>query len=120
MIKNFKELKVWEKAHKLTLEVYHVTRNFPSEERYGLVSQMRRAAISIPANIAEGVKKKTTRDFLHFLNIAQSSLEELKYYFELSVDLKYINQRVYEEMLMNANEVGAMLAGLCKSLEKKI
>ncbi len=81
MIKNFKELKVWQKAHILVLQVYKVTQDFPAMEQYCLTSQMRRAAISIAANIVEGKKRNTANDFAHFINMADTSLEELKYYF---------------------------------------
>ncbi len=86
----FEDLEVWKKAHRLVLDIYNITRNYPAEERFGLVSQMRRSAVSIPANIAEGFKKRTLRDKSSFYNIAQGSLEELRYYLMLSKDLKYL------------------------------
>lgn len=83
----FEDLIVWQKAHALVLQVYKVTAPFPKEELYGLVSQMRRAAISIPANIAEGFKRRGRSDKARMMNVAQSSLEELRYYFRLGGDL---------------------------------
>lgn len=77
-IKKFKDLVVWQKAHNLTLEIYKITQKFPPDEKYGIVSQMRRAAYSIPANIVEGHSRKSKKEFLQFLNIAKGSLEELK------------------------------------------
>ena len=77
----FMQLKVWQDSHALVLDVYKFTASLPAEERYGLVSQMRRAAVSIPANIAEGFKRTGQKDKAHFYNIAQGSLEELRYYF---------------------------------------
>ena len=87
--KNFGELIVWQKAHELVLAVYKFSESFPTKEMYGLVSQMRRCAVSIPANIAEGFKRNGIGDKLRFLNIAQGSLEECRYYFILSKDLQY-------------------------------
>jgi four helix bundle protein len=85
--KRFEELIVWQKSHQLTLLVYKVTAAYPKHELYGLVSQMRRAAVSVPANIAEGFKRRTSPDKARCLNIAQASLEEVRYYFLLSRDL---------------------------------
>ena len=89
--KSFEDLIVWQKAHKFVLMVYRYTSNFPKSEIYGLTSQLRRAAISIPANIVEGFKKKGKADKARFLNISQGSLEECRYYLILSDDLGYGN-----------------------------
>jgi four helix bundle protein len=90
--RTFEDLAVWRKAHALVLLVYRVTSGFPDTERYGLVSQMRRAAVSVPANIAEGFRKRSSPDKLKFYNIAQGSLEELRYYVILTRDLDYLSQ----------------------------
>jgi len=87
--KSFKDLIVWQKAHQLVLNVYRFSETFPSKEKYGLTSQLRRAIISVPANIAEGFKKRGKADKVRFLNIAQGSLEECRYYLILSQDLRY-------------------------------
>lgn len=87
--KKFEDLVVWQKAHQFVLDVYLFTESFPSKETYGLSSQFRRAAISVPANIAEGFKKKGNPDKARFLNIAQGSLEECRYYLILAKDLRY-------------------------------
>ena len=87
--KSFEQLIVWQKAHQFVLELYRFTEDFPRSEVYGLVSQARRAAISIPANIAEGFKKRGRADKVRFLNIAQGSLEECRYYLILAKDLNY-------------------------------
>jgi len=87
--KNFNDLIVWQKAHFLVLEIYKHTKNFPKEELYGLTSQFRRAAVSVPANIAEGFKRTGKADKLRFYNIAHASLTEVKYFILLSKDLKY-------------------------------
>ncbi|HET9056582.1 MAG TPA: four helix bundle protein, partial [Chitinophagaceae bacterium] len=90
-MQNYKELKVWEKAHDFTLKIYEATKIFPKEEIYSLTNQLRRAASSIPANIAEGCGKKSQLDFANFLNIALGSANEAEYYVILSKDLKYLS-----------------------------
>ena len=87
--KTFEDLKVWQSAHALVLEIYKLTQSFPDHEQFGLIAQIRRAAISIPANIAEGFAKTGAKDKARFYNIAQGSLEECKYYLILANDLKY-------------------------------
>lgn len=87
--KTFEDVEVWQKAHKFVLDIYRVTENFPKHELFGLTSQLRRAAVSVPANFAEGFKKKGLADKLRFYYIAQSSLEECRYYLILVKDLKY-------------------------------
>ena len=106
--KNFKELIVWQKAHAFVLSVYTSTQQFPPYELYSLVSQFRRAAISIPANIAEGYKRKGKADKLRFFNIAQGSLEECRYFVILSKDLLYINEEAFNNLnqqLENASKL---------------
>lgn len=111
----FEDLEVWKKAHRLVLEIYSITRDFPGEERFGLVSQMRRSAVSIPANIVEGFKKRSIRDKSNFYNIAQGSLEELRYYLMLSKDLKYLQDN--QKLNNHIEEIGKMLNGLIKSMQ---
>ena len=116
-IEKFEDLEVWKKAHRLVLEIYRITKDFPTEERYCLVSQMRRCAVSIPANIAEGFKKRTLKDKSNFYNISQGSLEELRYYIILTLDLGYLrDSKVFESIF---NDIGRMLYGLIKSLQQK-
>jgi four helix bundle protein len=103
---NFQDLIVWQKAHGFVLHVYAWTENFPRRELYGLTSQLRRAAISIPANIAEGFKKKGLRDKARFLNIAQGSLEETRYYLILASDLGYGCSRT---LIIKLEEVSKLL-----------
>lgn len=88
--RNVQDLLVWQKAHQIVLLVYSVTANFPSTETFGLVSQVRRAAVSVPANLAEGFKRRSPADKARFVNIAQGSLEEVKYYLDLARDLGYL------------------------------
>jgi four helix bundle protein len=116
-IEKFEDLEVWKKAHRLVLEIYRITKDFPTEERYCLISQMRRCAVSIPANIAEGFKKKTLKDKSNFYNISQGSLEELRYYIILTSDLGYLrDSEVFESIF---NDIGRMLYGLIKSLNRE-
>jgi four helix bundle protein len=89
-LETFQDLVVWQESHSLVLAIYTMTKSFPTEEKYGLTSQMRRAAVSVPANIAEGFKRKSRNEKVRFYNISQSSLEELKYYLILSKDLGYL------------------------------
>lgn len=98
MTYSFESIIAWQKAHTFVLLVYRITRHFPEEERFGLTSQFRRAAVSIEANIAEGYKKLSRADKLRFFNIAQGSLEECRDYHILSRDLGYINADEYDEM----------------------
>ena len=115
-MENFRKSKVWEKSHDLVLNVYKITKDYPKTELYGLVFQMKRASISVVANIVEGTKRKTSADRRHFLVMSQTSLEELKYYFLLSLDLKYIVIDTKEILIEKAREIGRMLTGLSKSI----
>ena len=113
-IARFEDLSVWQKAHQTVLRIYRVTGSFPAEERFGLSSQMRRAAVSVPANLAEGFKKPGVKDKLNFYNIAQGSLEELRYYLILSKDLGYLSDN--QELVASAEEIARMLHGLIASV----
>jgi four helix bundle protein len=113
----FEQLQAWQEAHKLVLMVYEATRGFPGEEKFGLVSQMRRAAVSIPANIAEGFKRRGIQEKMRLYNISEGSLEELKYYFVLSKDLGYILSN--EDLTTQSETVGHLLNGLITSTERR-
>ena len=115
MIRNFLEIIAWQKAHRLALNIYSITRKFPRFEEYGLANQMRRCAVSVPSNIAEGFKRKTVKDSAHFYNISEGSLEELKYQLILSRDLKYISNEIFEESQTLAEESGRTLNAWKKS-----
>jgi four helix bundle protein len=109
----FTDLIVWQKSHELVLTIYNMTSTFPKEEVYGLISQIRRSAVSIPANITEGFIKRGIKDKVMFYNIAQGSLEELKYYLILVKDLKYY---LANDIKPSADEVGKLLNGYIKSI----
>ena len=115
----FQNLKVWEKAHGLVLEIYKATQQFPEEEKYGLVSQIRRSAISICANIAEG-SKKSKKDFSRFLAIARGSLEETKYHLILGKDLGYLSETIFEKLFHLSDETGKMLYRLIQSINPSL
>ena len=114
-IESFRDLEVWQHAHELTLLVYRITKDFPSEEKFGLVSQMRRAAVSVAANIAEGFKRQGKPDKVHFYNISEASLEELKYYFIPSQDLGLIPSS--DEYLSQSDIVSKMLYRLIERIK---
>lgn len=115
--KNFTELIVWQKAHTFVLKIYNLTRNFPKEEVYGLTSQLRRAAVSIPANIAEGYKKRGKPDKVRFLNMAEGSLEECHYYLILSEDLGFVDTK---ELGSAKEEIGKLLTSYSKAILSSI
>ena len=120
MLSNYKELKVWQKAYQLCLEIYKMTRAFPKEEQYNLTSQIRRAAVSIPSNIAEGYGRNTTPNYIRSLHIAYGSLCELETQFMLAGDLKYLPMETVENSLEHIREVERMLKALVASLERKL
>ncbi len=118
--KSFEELLVWQKAHSFVLRVYRLTSEFPKSEQFGLTSQFRRAAVSIPANIAEGYKKKGKPDKLRFFNIAQGSLEECRYYIILSRDLNYISDKDAKELTSELIEVSVLLNSYCNAIAQSL
>jgi len=115
-MRNFKELKVWKKAHLLCLEVYKITNNFPSEEKFGLISQLRRASSSIPTNIAEGSGYQTQKEFARFLRIASGSTSEVEYQLLLSKDLKFLSDAKFDELTKETIIIRKMLYKLIQSL----
>jgi four helix bundle protein len=115
---SFEDLDVWKLAHQLVLEVYKTTLKFPKEENFILKSQMLRAVISIPANIAEGNGSNTKREYIHFLVIARASLNEVKYFNLLSKDLGYINEDEFQRQQEKVNRIGMMLNKLIAKLKE--
>jgi four helix bundle protein len=116
-VQDFHSLKVWQKAHELTLAIYQTTSTFPREEMYGLTSQLRRACASIPANLAEGCGRNGIPEFARFCSIAMGSASELEYHLLLARDLKLIKPKDYGELALRAIEVKRMFAGLLQRLK---
>ena len=114
-IERFEELEVWQIAHRMVLNIYKTTDDLPRDQRFGLISQMQRAGVSVPANIAEGFKRRGIADKVRFYNIAQGSLEEVRYYFMLCRDLRY--KIDFELLNEQAERVGRMLTGLMRSVK---
>ena len=115
-MKDFRQLKVWEKSHQFALAVYKVTAKFPKEELYGLTSQIRRASMSIPTNIAEGCGRNTDAEFARFLQIAMGSASETEYQLLLSHDLGFLNKAQYDKLNIDVTEIKRMLASLLKTI----
>lgn len=118
-MRNFRDLQIWERSHRFTLEIYRVTQAFPKTEVYGLVSQMRRCASSIPTNIAEGCGRSTEKDFARFLDNAMGSASELEYQLILARDLEYIDQQTYEKTYNELIEIKRMLNAFIQKLRAK-
>ena len=118
-MKNFRDLKVWEKSHELTLAAYDATSNFPKQEMFGLVSQIRRCATSIQANIAEGCGRRGNGEFHRFLQIASGSASELEYHLLLSRDLKFMDAEIHRSLNHRVEEVKRMLASLARKVDEE-
>lgn len=116
---SYQDLMVWQKAMNLAKNVYCLTRKLPQEEKYALSDQMRRAVVSIPANIAEGQSRRTTKDFVHFLYIAKGSNAELMTHLMLCHSFEYIPTKEFQTVKQQSDEVGMLLNLLIRSLEKK-
>lgn len=114
--KGFKKLLVWQKAYKFSLVIYKYSQQFPSSEMYGLTSQLRRAAVSVSANIAEGSERQHKKEFVQFLSIARGSLAEVETYLMLAKDLGYFSEEIFAELDGQRIEVGRLLRGLYNSL----
>ncbi len=118
-VRSYRDLLVWQKSMDLAMEIYAVVKNFPKEELYGLTSQMKRSALSVPSNIAEGSSRRTTGEFMRYINIATGSLAEIETQIIFSSRLNYINKEITSSLLKQADEVSRMLQGLYNSLESK-
>ena len=116
MTTRFEDIIAWQKARLFIRHVYIVTKQYPEDEKFGLISQFRRAAVSIAANIAEGYKRIGRDDKLRFLNYSQGSLEECRYYIILSKDLGYVNENDYQLLTMNIEETSKTLNAYCKGV----
>jgi four helix bundle protein len=118
MTHSFRDLVVWQRAHKLALEIYKLTSAFPSEERYGLTSQLRRAALSVANNLAEGSKRKSQQDFAHFINIAEGSASETDYLLLFVKDMGYVSDETVTPLMKEVAEIGRMLYALRAKIEQ--
>ena len=116
-MRDFKTLKVWEKAHNLTVKMYGATATFPKEEQYGLTSQIRRACSSIPANIAEGCGRRGNVELAHFMHIGMGSASELEYHLMLAHDLGFLDDSNYIQLSDEVREVKRMLTSLIQKLK---
>ena len=119
-LKSYRDLEVWQKSMDLVVLCYKMAKGFPQNEIYGLTSQLQRAAISIPANIAEGRHRQHSKEFLRHLSIAYGSLAELETHIQIAERLNYMNHNETSQVLNRTAEIGRMLNGLRKSIEKKI
>jgi four helix bundle protein len=117
-IKSYQDLEVWQKAMDLVVLCYKMSDRFPRNEVYGIANQLQRAAVSIPANIAEGRERQHSKEFLQYLSIAYASLAELETHIHIVRRLDYINENQFSEMLEKTSEIGKMLNGLRKSVKK--
>ncbi|MBI2057398.1 MAG: four helix bundle protein [Candidatus Yanofskybacteria bacterium] len=113
----YRKLIVWQKSHQLAKDIYKVTNDFLKSELFGLTSQMRRCAVSVPANLVGGYSRKTIKDKLNFFVIARSSLTELEYYLDLSFELNYIKEESYHKLTATRSEVGRLLNGFINSFQ---
>ena len=118
-VRSHRDLKVWQRSKALVIAIYEYTESFPQKEIYGLTSQIRRCAVSIPSNIAEG-NARSTKDYLRFIDMAQGSLAELETQLEIAHDLGYLPAKALQHCLTEAFEIGRMLNGLSTSLRSKL
>ena len=118
-MESYQQLKVWQKSIALVTDIYKTTKNFPADERYGLVTQMQRSAVSVPSNIAEGWGRGNTIEYMRFLKIARGSLLELETQIIIANNLEYLQPKVFQILTQQTKEVGRMLNGLITSLANK-
>ena len=119
-ISSYQDLKVWQISMEITEEVYRLTQSFPKQEVYGLVSQSKRSALSVPSNIAEGHARDSTKEFLHYISIALGSLAELETQLILAQRLTYLERKDLDFILLKISEAGRMIRGLQKALKAKL
>ncbi len=117
-MRDFHNYKVWEKAHKFALSIYRITKPFPKDELFGITSQLRRAATSIPFNIAEGCGRRSDAEFAHFLNIAAGSASEVEEELLISYDLEFMDKASYQQLNKEVNDIKAMLNKLIETLHE--
>ena len=120
VIKTFRDLIVWQKAMDLVVKIYKVTNDFPDEEKYGLVSQLRRAGVSVTSNIAEGFGRNSNKTFIVFLNYSMGSLMEVETQLEISKRIEFLSEEVYNELFEDCREVERLLSSLIRSIKDKL
>jgi four helix bundle protein len=118
-MRDYRKIEAWKLADDLTIAIYERTRSFPKEEMFGLTSQVRRAAYSVPANIVEGSARESKKDYLHFLYISRGSLSETQYFIHLSGRLHYLNQEETDRLIGDTKRVFACLHGLIRAVERE-
>jgi len=118
VINSYKELKVYQRSYQIALETYKLTKSFPAEEKYGLISQLQRAAVSVPANIAEGFGRYNAKEFIYFLRISLGSLNEVRVYYDLAKDLSYIKYEDFESINIELESISKMIKKLIKNLNE--
>jgi|CXWL01.1.fsa_nt_gi four helix bundle protein len=114
------QLDVWKKSVDFTVEVYKVTESFPKDERFGLISQIRRAAVSIAANIAEGAGRRSDKEFLNFLSMSQGSASEVETELLIAFRLGYISEEIFQALIQKTDEIGRMISGLCSHIKTRL
>ncbi|MEE9367557.1 MAG: four helix bundle protein [Pontiella sp.] len=119
-MRDFRKIKAWQLADELTLQLYTITKRFPKEELFALTSQLRRAAYSVPSNIAEGAGRRTVKDFLRFLDIAKGSINEVQYFVHLASRLHYLTKDDASSLTVAADEVAKCLSGYMKAIESDL
>ncbi len=119
-LKSYQDLEVWQKAINLVILCYQISKSFPKNETYGLISQLQRAAVSIPTNIAEGHARQSSKEFLHFISISYGSLAELETLILIAYRLDYIDDKQSKQLMNKTTEIGRMINGLRKSIKKKL
>jgi four helix bundle protein len=120
MLEGVRKIKAWELGHNLAVEVYRVTKCFPRDEQFGLTSQLRRAAVSVPANIVEGSQRQYLKEYLQFLYTSKSSLAEVEYLIFLAEELSYLSQEDFQKLVDRQQELGRTLHGLIVWLERRL
>ena len=119
-MRNYKNLGAWQHSDELTVQIYRMTGQFPQDEMYGITSQLRRAAYSVPANIAEGSGRESNADYLRFLSIARGSLAETEYFSHLAHRLEYLDDSSWDQLTIQVNQTFAALGGLMKAIRNSL
>ncbi|MFY9674419.1 MAG: four helix bundle protein [Terriglobales bacterium] len=119
MSRSYRDLVAWQKAMKFVTRIYVVTQSFPSSELYGLTNQLRRAAVSVPSNIAEGQARSSSKEFHHFLSLSRGSIAEIETQLSIAKALKHLHQEIADSLLADADELGRIVSGLMSAIKSK-